>query len=322
MIIDFQHHYTPRALHNSSIAQNLAINKSGKVPKYFSPDALFDLDEHIRVMDFSGIDAAMLSSGLGMDGAPLDLCKQVNDEIRKAAIDYPNRFFGIGHIPPLSGSDGLKEVARCREELGFKGLVIPSEIEGLALDDAKLDPYWSECEKRNLYVFIHPALRPAAPDHLQAFDLVRSIGREFSLITATIRLIDGGVLDRFPGLKIQMAHLGGGIAVMWERLKSFHDRKWLGTQDDPVHGRLPERELDHYFKERIFFDTAGVFGSMTAVEAAAKEIPASQIVFGTDYPLEIHTDIAMKAFVDNLNGMGAEGQQILSGAAKSLLGSD
>jgi predicted TIM-barrel fold metal-dependent hydrolase len=319
VIIDFQHHYTPRALHNSSVAQNLAINKAGKVPKYFSPEALFDLDEHIRVMDFAGIDAAILSCGLGMDGAPLDLCRQVNNEIQKAAIDYPGRFFGIGHVPPLSGVEGLSEVARCRQELGFKGVVIPSEIEGLALDDVRIDPFWAECERQNLYVFIHPALRPAAPDHLQAFDLVRSIGREFSLITTTIRLIDGGVLDRFPKLKIQMAHLGGGIAIMWERLKAFHDRKWLGTQDDPVHGRLPERALDHYLRERLFFDTAGVFGSMTAVEATVKEIPPSQVVFGTDYPLEIHTDIAMKAFVDNLKAMGVTGHMILSGSAKVLL---
>lgn len=320
MIIDFQHHYTPRSLQSSKLAQSLPINKSGKVPKYFAPDALFDLDEHVRVMEFAGIDGAMLSCGLGMDGAPLELCIQVNDEMRRAEIDYPGRFLGLGHVPPLSGQRGLAELARCSEELGFRGVVVTSEIEGLPLDADQLNPFWAECEKRGLYVFVHPALRPAVTEHLQAYDLVRSVGRQFSLATATVRLIDGSVLDRFPALKFQIGHLGGGFAVLWERIRAFHDRERLGTAGDPVHGKLPLKNIDHYIRERLYFDTAGIFGSMNAVRAALGEIPASQIVFGTDYPLEIHSDRDMQAFVENLKKSGADGQKILSESAVGLIG--
>jgi aminocarboxymuconate-semialdehyde decarboxylase len=320
MIVDFQHHYSSRELHESASARSMAINKLGKTPKYFAPDALFDLDEHIRVMDYAGIDAAMVSSGLGMDGAPLELCRLVNDDLRHAETNYPKRFFGLGHVSPLGGAEALAEVARCHEELGFRGIVITSEVNGLPLDADELNPFWAECEKRGMYVFVHPSLRPAAPELLHAYDMLRCVGREYSLVTALIRLIDGRVLDRFPGLKIQMAHLGGGFAVLWSRIKAFHDRQWLGTADDPVHGRLPERDLDHYIKDRLFFDTAGVFGSMTAIRAAVSEVPASRIVLGTDYPLEIHTDQAMKKLVDDLRSMGADGQSILSESATALLG--
>jgi len=129
MIVDFQHHYHPRSLHESALSKSLAINKTGKVPTYFAPDALFDLDEHIRVMDLCGIDAAVLSSGLGMDGAPLELCRHVNGAMHDAVRRFPKRFFGLAHVPPLGGTESFDELARCAVELGFPGVVVTSEVE-------------------------------------------------------------------------------------------------------------------------------------------------------------------------------------------------
>jgi len=319
MIVDFQHHYHPRSLHESALSKSLAINKTGKVPTYFAPDALFDLDEHIRVMDLCGIDAAVLSSGLGMDGAPLELCRHVNGAMHDAVRRFPKRFFGLAHVPPLGGTESFDELARCAVELGFSGVVVTSEVEGLPLDAPELDPYWAECEKRDLYVFVHPALRPTTSPHLHAYDLVRSIGREFSLATTVVRLIDGGVLDRFPNLKIQLGHLGGSFAVLMDRIRAFHQRERLGTANDPINGRLPDRDIDHYTRERLYYDTAGVFGSMVAVKATLGEVPASQVVLGTDYPLELHTDDEMCKIVKDIAALGSDGDAILSGSAKKLL---
>jgi predicted TIM-barrel fold metal-dependent hydrolase len=93
----------------------------------------------------------------------------------------------------------------------------------------------------------------------------------------------------------------------------------MGTVGHPDHGILPKRDFDYYLRERLWFDTAGVFGSMTAVRAAVDEFTPDRIVFGTDYPLEILSVEDLSRFVTEIHAMGAVGKAILSGNAAGLL---
>jgi len=319
MIVDFQQHYTPRELVEPRLAAGpTALNYSDGVPSYILHPLLYDLDEHVRMMDMAGIDVAVLSSGAGM-GTDLELCRLVNDSLKKAQEDYGGRFVGLAHVPPLGGPESLRELARCAQELGFPGVIIPSDIQGLPLDAPELDLFWAEVCRLGLYVFVHPALRPPGVEHMQAYDLARSVGREFAMVLATLRLINGGVLDRFPALRVQMAHLGGGLAALLGRVRSYQDKTFWGTASDPRHGRLPERHLDYYLRERILFDTAGFCGAINPVKAALLELPASQIVLGTDYPQEIRSAEAVRDFVREIRALGAPGSAILEGNVGRLL---
>ncbi len=62
------------------------------------------------------------------------------------------------------------------------------------------------------------------------------MGREFSLIMATIRLVNSGVFDRHPELTVHMAHLAGGIAGMLARIRCFQDKEFWGTAGNARHG--------------------------------------------------------------------------------------
>ena len=84
-----------------------------------------------------------------------------------------------------------------------------------------------------------------------------------------------------------MAHLSGGIASVVGRIRSYQDKDFWATAGNPRHGRLPERDFDHYLRERLVFDTAGFCGAIQAVKIALVELPSSRIVFATDYPQEI-----------------------------------
>ena len=211
MIVDFQHHFTPRELFKEDLGDRLiiAFDETG-APSYTSHKLLYDLDEHIRMMDMAGIDAAFLTSASAMC-ADLERSKLVNDKAKQAERDYPGRFIGAAHAHPLGGPQAFKELARCTHELGFPGVVITSEADGLFLDAPEFEPFWTEAEKLGLFVFVHPALKLNFPQQFDAYDTARSVGREFSLIMATIRLVNGGVFDRHPSLVVHMAHLGGGI---------------------------------------------------------------------------------------------------------------
>lgn len=319
MLIDFQHHFVPRELVSEEDRGGVGLRLDASGAPRMTPNALLsDLDEHIAMMDLAGIDAAFITCPPAMC-ADFEYSRQVNGYAQKAERDYPRRFIGAAHVNPLGGKNALRELARCSVELGFPGAVITSEIDGVFIDDPALEPFWEELCRRDMFVFVHPALTPAVSSSLNAYDMGRSIGREFSLIAATLRLIDSGLLDRHPQLRILMSHFGGGIATMLGRIRKFQDRAFFGTANHPLHGKLPACNLDFYLQERIVFDTAGVCGAITSVSSSLAELSPNWIVFGTDYPQEIRSREDIVSFVSDLRALGAQGDTILSGNNNSLL---
>ena len=319
MIVDFQHHFTPRELIKDDPGDRLILHydESG-APSYTVHRLLYDLDEHIAMMDRAGIDAAFLTSAAGMC-ADLERSRLCNDKAKQAERDYPRRFIGAAHAHPLGGREAFRELARCRHELGFPGVVITSEVDGLFLDAPEFEPFWAEAARLKMFVFVHPALKLNHPQQFDGYDTARSVGREFSLIMATIRLINSGVFDRHPNLTVQMAHLGGGIASMIGRIRSYQDKDFWGTAGNPRHGAKPQKPFDHYIANNLVFDTAGFCGAIGAVKAALIEIPAARIVFATDYPQEIRARSAVRDFVKEIFALGAPGERILSGNVSLLL---
>jgi predicted TIM-barrel fold metal-dependent hydrolase len=319
MIVDFHHHFTPRELIKEDPGDRLILNyDENGAPSYTVHRLLFDLDDHIRMMDAAGIDVAVLSSAAGM-AADAERSRICNDRAKVAERAYPGRFIGLAHVNPLGGKEALCELARCADTLGFPGVAITSEQDGLTLDAPEFEPFWAEAERRSLYVFVHPALKLNQSRQFDAYDLARSVGREFSLIMATIRLIDSGLFDRHPDLTVQMSHLSGGIASMLGRIRGFEHKEFWGTAGNPQHGRKPQKPFDYYLERNMMFDCGGFFGSVGAVRTALIEIPAARIVFGTDYPQEIRSADVSRLFVTEIAKLGADGDRILKNNANVLL---
>jgi predicted TIM-barrel fold metal-dependent hydrolase len=319
MIVDFQHHFTPRQLMPKDLGdRKLVTYDEHGAPSFILHWMLFDLDEHVAMMDAAGIEAAFLTSAAGMC-ADLDRSRMCNESARKAELDYPGRFIGAAHANPLGGAEAFRELARCKHELGFPGVVITSESNGLYLDAPAFEPFWAECARLGLFVFVHPALALNQTQQFDGYDTARSVGRELSLVMATIRLINSGVFDRHPELIVHMSHLGGGLAALLGRIRSYQDKEFWGTLDNVRHGMKAERDFDHYLNHNMLFDTAGFCGAMGAVKAALIEIPASRIVFATDYPQEIRQRKAVRDFVNGVRALGEDGETILSGNAAKLI---
>jgi len=319
MIVDFQHHFTPRELITKDPGDGMILvyDETG-APSYSNHRLLFDLDEHIRMMDEAGIDVTMLTSAAAMC-ADLERSRLVNDKAKQTERDYPGRFVGCGHAHPLGGAEAFKELARCKHELGYDGVVITSEMDGKFLDAPELEPFWAECVKLGLFVFVHPALKLTYPQQFDAYDTARSVGREYSLSMSVIRLINSGVFDRHPNLTVHMSHLGGGISSIIGRIRSYQDKQFWGTKGNAKHGMLPKKAFDDYIRDNIIFDTAGFCGAIGAVKSALLEIPAARIVFATDYPQEIRARSAVREFVQEIRALGADGAAILEGNVGKLL---
>ena len=319
MIVDFQHHFTPRELMPKDLGRRKLVSYDEHgAPSFIMHWMLFDLDEHIRMMDEASIDVAFLTSAAGMC-ADIEKSRLCNETAKRAERDYPGRFIGSAHANPLGGAEALRELARCKHELGFPGVVITSETNGLYLDAPQFEAFWAECEKLGLFVFVHPALKLNETKQFDGYDTARSVGREFSLVMATIRLINSGVLDRHPGLTVHMSHLGGGLSALLGRIRSYQDKDFWGTCDNARHGMKAKKDFDYYLEHNMVFDTAGFCGAIGAIKSALIEIPASRIVFATDYPQEIRDRRAVADFVKELRALGSNGEAILTGNVDKLL---
>jgi len=320
MIVDFQHHYTPPELMEAGEENgNVRLDENGNPNYRFNPE-LADLPAHVRMMDRAGIDVAVLSCGQGFDQPDVASCRLINDCLRQAERDYPGRFIGLGHVPALDPGAASAELRRCAVELGFPGVVVASEVRGQALDADVLRPFWKAAADLGLYVFIHPLPRVIRWEHMNADDLGRMLGWEFSLMVATVRIINSGLLDELPTLKIQVSHFAGGIGRYLPRIRGLQQREVSGTATIPRHCRQPRKPFDHYLQDRLFYDCAGWSGPDHAAERGAEwvrigftELPSSQLVFATDYPQAVHDSDEVVAYVDAVRALGGEVSTVLNG---------
>jgi predicted TIM-barrel fold metal-dependent hydrolase len=320
MIIDWEHHYLP---------EKLWIRKGGKKgertifyehgnPRGTLHPELYDVDEHLRIMDAAGIDMAVLSMAVSTDDTKIAMeeCKVWDDSVAELTKKFPKRFVGLAPIPPLGGEKAFAELERAINVLGLKGVVIRSQANGYSMDYKELYPFYERVSKLNVPILIHPSGVQLGFDILKApYDLFRSIGRELDLMVATTRIILSGILEDFPNLQFVISHKGGGIAALKERIEY-----WFGTPGAlGTRTRLP---FDQYLK-KIYFNLAGHYGGMNSVQCALTSIHPSRLLFGTDYPQEFSEDpLKIKTYVENIKKLEMDEKNkelMLGGNAKRLL---
>ncbi len=325
MVIDFQQHYTPPELLKERAAVSVRLDEDGN-PNYLLNPLLADIEAHIRMMDRSGIDAGVLSCGSGFDQPDLALCRLINDRIKQAVDDHPGRFIGLAHVPASKPVDAEREMKRCAVDLGFPGVVIASELQGQALDAESLRPFWRTATDLGLYVFIHPLPQVIAWKHMDADDLGRMLGWQFSLMVAAVRMINSGLLDELPTLRVQFSHFAAGLGRYLGRIRGFQQRDKWGTAALARHGRRPQMPFDHYLEHRLFYDCAGWAGPDHAAEWGAEwvrfglqEVALSQTVFATDYPQAVRDAGEVAAYVAAVRALGPNARAMVDGVAAERL---
>ena len=251
--------------------------------------------------------------------ASLEASKLCNDKARQAERDYPGRFIGAAHAHPLGGPQAMRELNRCAQELGCPGVVITSEMNGLFLDAPELEPFWTEAVRLGLFVFVHPALKLNYSQQFDGYDTARSVGREFSLVMATIRLINSGVFDRHPSLTVHMSHLGGGLAGVLARVRGYQDKAFWGVEGMPAtagrrEGLRPLHPQQHRVRQcrLLLRHRRGQCG------AGRRSRPRASCSRPTIRRRCVSASRCAN-FVQDIRALGPPGEQILSGNVKLLL---
>lgn len=231
-----------------------------------------------------------------------------NDGIAQVVKQAPDRLFGFGTAPMQDTDLAIAEMEHCVNSLGFKGLQVLTNINGEDLAAERLEPFWAKAQELDTLIFLHPN-GISEGQRLSQHYFINVVGNPFDTSLAVQHLIFGGVLERYPDLRILLAHGGGYLASYSGRI----DHAW-GARED-CRASLPKPPS--YYLKKLYFDT--IVFTPHQLKYLVDVFGADHMTIGTDYPYD------MGEYDPVGHVLGTEGlsetdvSDLLSGTAKRLL---
>ncbi|MFT8245144.1 amidohydrolase family protein [Roseomonas sp. BN140053] len=272
-----------------------------------------EAEERVARMDAMGVGIQVLSASLvhqSTDFADPDtalaLERRHNDRLAGIVAARPDRFLGLGGVPLQAPALAVAELERCMGALRLHGVGISTRAGGREIGDPALHPFWAKAAELGAVVYVHPAGNQ--DERLRKFQLWNSLGQSMEEAFAIASLIYEGVLERFPGLKICIAHGGGYMPYNTGRV----DRNYEEKPATRVNMRRPPAE----YLRMLSYDTC-VYDGRT-LEALVAKVGAERVILGSDYPVG---EMRPVEFVTSAPGLSAEQKgRILWNNAAALFG--
>ena len=277
-------------------------------------EQLTAVDRRLADMDEMGVDVQAVSPvplqyyyalepELGRTAAQL-----INDEIAAVVEAHPDRFVGLGGLPMQDPGMAVTELERVVKELGFRGIELSTNVNGDELSHERFRKIFAKAEELDILIFLHPngfSDGQRLGDHY----FINVIGNPLDTTVAVSHLIFDGVLDRYPKLKICVAHGGGYLSAYSGRIDHAH-----AAREDC---RRCIQEPPTSYLRKLYFDT--VVFTEHQLEYLVGLYGSDHIVLGTDYPF----DMGMYDPVGFVDGTAAlterDKEAIVGGNAARLL---
>jgi 2,3-dihydroxybenzoate decarboxylase len=202
---------------------------------------------------------------------------EANDFLAEKIAKHPDRLQGFAHVAVQDPSAAATELERCVKELGFKGAMINGQTLGHYLDERQFDPFWEKAEELQTWIYLHPA-DPVEPyaSYGPYKELTRATwGWGVETGTHALRLVFGGVFDRFPKARLLLGHLGETLPYLLWRLDNrskFYDAKL-------------RKEPSQYIRDNMAVTLSGMY-SAEPLNCAIAALGSSRVMFSADYPFE------------------------------------
>ena len=264
--------------------REFSLKHSYKIPHLFET-----LEEKAALMDALGFDAAVLSFSPGIElldsAEAIEVAREANDWVGEAARRWQGRFYGFAALPVLDRDASIRELERCVRELGFVGRMPFSNYGELHLDDDYFFPLFEKAAELDVPIYLHPTHPVSGRLTGLGTQLLGSpFGYAIDASVTTMRLICKGIFDRWPNLKVILAHLGEGFPYVLKRMdgriSKYHDRA------PAVNRELP----GYYFRHNIYVTTSGQY-SHEAFRCCRDVLGIDRIMLATDYPYEMMEDV-------------------------------
>jgi uncharacterized protein len=251
-----------------------------------------EVPDRLRRMDAEGIDVSVILPSQGLVvGAVSDpaLAVAIADAYNSWVWDFcqraPDRLLPAAIIPRQDIRSAVR-IIRQASKTGFRAILIrPNPVAGRTLDDQVNDPIWGEIEEHGLAILVHEGTgfspgETAGIDRYESGICSHLISHPVEQMLAVTSFIYGGILARFPGLRVAFLEAGCGWLPYWLHRMDAHSAElswevpWL---------TMPPSE---YFRRQCFVSCEAEDPFLTAVT----RFPGSEVlIFSTDFPHADHT---------------------------------
>jgi aminocarboxymuconate-semialdehyde decarboxylase len=247
------------------------------------PESGHNVEKRIEDMARTGVDVQAVSQW------PLaflyDIPAEINVEFARAQNEqfvelkkrYPGKFAPLAAVPLQNGQAAADELERAVKHLGLHGVATSTTAGDRNFDDPDLEPFYAKLSELNVPWFIHCASSPKTGERVPKYYLENFVGNPLETTIAVTSLIFGGVIERYPNIRVWTPHAGGYVPFQFGRYD--HGWEW---RDEPkaVIKQKPSTYL-HAFK----FDI--ISHSMPALNYMVQTFGPEQVYLGTDYPFDM-----------------------------------
>ena len=231
-IVDFHNHYYPPAyldaLRSGSSAVEVTIDQDGNPRIYYPGDYNIavpghrDIDYREQVLKEHGVDTQVLT--LTTPGTHVEtpataarFASLVNDAFAEVARTKPGRFTALATLPLNDVAASVKELERACTQLGFRGAMLFSNVNGTGLNEDQFLPLYEAANQLGAVLYIHPT-HPVGVEAMTDFWLMPLVGFLMDTTLAAAKIVFSGIPERFPKIRWALCHLGGAIPYLAERL--------------------------------------------------------------------------------------------------------
>jgi predicted TIM-barrel fold metal-dependent hydrolase len=274
--------------------------------------------KRIAEMDAAGIDMQVLSlSAPGVEqmaaADAIAMARDTNDYLADAVQKHPTRFAGLAAVPTGAPEAAAAELER-RVKQGFKGAVINGHNRGRYLDDRFYWPILERAEALNVPIYLHPTPPPQPVIDISyggfapmVTDMLAGGAWGWHIETAVhvIRIIFGGVFDRFPKLQFVIGHMGEGLPFMFQRFDII-----------PMAVTKLKRPVLAYLKENVHYTFSGFNFPPTFLDLLLELGGVDRIMFSADHPYQSMAQA--RAFLEQIPVSAADKERIAHENAERL----
>ncbi len=296
--------------------KNSLFIREGKVGGIQTPKVRFTPEERLKDMDQQDTEVQVVSIHTQILGYHLEpsagvaQAREVNDEIASMTRQWPQRFAGMATLPLQDVAASIAELDRAVNVLGLKGAELDTVVNGKNWDEPEFLPLFQAAESMGAVLFYHPQPQDnLVVDRTTKYTIPNSIGVvvEDTLITAT--LIFGGILEKFPDLKVCIAHGGGPACFGMGRL----DRGWQVRSEARTNISRPPST----YQRQIYYDCITM--SEAALRFLIDSVGIDRVVLGSDWPF-VPWDPSPTGWIQGLKSLSQEEKdKILYQNLESLL---
>jgi aminocarboxymuconate-semialdehyde decarboxylase len=323
MIIDFHNHYYPPAyldaLREGPSNVKVTIDDQGNPRLHYPGDYNIvvpghrDIEYRQQVLDEAGIDLQIITlttpgTHIETPARAVALAQMVNDRFADVVTTRGKHFRALATLPLNDPAASVIELERAMGQLGFRGAMIFSNVNGMGLDEKCFWPLWEKANELEAVMFIHPT-HPVGVEAMKDYWLTALVGFLFDTTLAAGKLVFSGIVERFPRITWVLGHLGGAVPYVAERW----DRGYHAFADCRANiNRPPSEHLKNFYYDSVNFD-------VNALTMAINFAGVDHVLAGSDYPHQIGSLDQMKQSIASLPISESDKEKIRSGNASRIL---